>query len=712
MLKSKIVSKKMKEFGKKSGVIFGVGVSIFILLAVGVYALSPPPDSSNKQTKPVRIIKPITDTDWPMFHKNGTRTGLSRELFIKPPLSVKWVYSTEGNIWASPAVVGNSCFIGSSDGKLYAINVKTGARIWSFQTGDAIYSSPAVSKGYVYVGSLDRKFYAVDARNGKMKWSLKTGDPITTSPCVDNGTVYFGSWDGNVYAVDSSSGNVKWKYQTGGPIYSSPAVYMENVYIGAHDGKVYAINKLTGKVSWVYKTKDYVSSTPCVKDKMVFIGSWDKNMYALNYKTGKLIWKYQADDGIYATPAISNGTIIFASYGGTLYSLNRAKGYEVWKHKAEKSAYHSSPVIANDVVYIGLSYQNKVQAFKLKTGEYLWSHITGSSVGATPAISNTMMFIASSDGKVYAFGDVQAPVAKVILSKKSQSSTKFNVKWSGVDKGGSMIKSFDIQYKAGAGEEWRKWLINTTSSEATFGPMRPMPVRDGTTYYFQARARDNAGNVGYFAGGEGDAYTTIDLSPPVIGKVTIDKVIAKPGMFISPTPVIRAQIDDNVGVDPKRIEIIINDKKYGPEFFSKGIMKYVHKDPLPPGYYVIKLKAWDVSGNLSKKWEMKRLRVSVGVQIENLKVAPNPFNPLAGPTFIYYSLNANANMILYIYDRFGSLIYSRRFKEGASGGGKGYNKIEWKGVTSSKAIVQNGEYTYKLIANDEIVGKGIITVQQ
>jgi outer membrane protein assembly factor BamB len=51
-------------------------------------------------------------------------------------------------------------FVGSYDGKLYALNATSGAYLWSYLTGDMVVSSPAVAEGNVYVGSYDHVVYA------------------------------------------------------------------------------------------------------------------------------------------------------------------------------------------------------------------------------------------------------------------------------------------------------------------------------------------------------------------------------------------------------------------------------------------------------------------------------------------------------------------------------------------------------------------------
>jgi outer membrane protein assembly factor BamB len=54
-------------------------------------------------------------------------------------------------------------YVGSANGKVYALRASTGHKLWSHRTGFAILnSSPAVVNGEVYVGSENGKVYAFD----------------------------------------------------------------------------------------------------------------------------------------------------------------------------------------------------------------------------------------------------------------------------------------------------------------------------------------------------------------------------------------------------------------------------------------------------------------------------------------------------------------------------------------------------------------------
>lgn len=103
--------------------------------------------------------------------------------------------------------------------------------------------------------------------------------------------------------------------------------------------------------------------------------------------------------------------------------------------------------------------------------------------------------------------DATPPVSSVSTLATYQTSSSFNVSWSGSDVG-SGLKWYDVQYKVGTGN-WVDWQTQTTATSATFSG-----AIDGQTYCFQSRAQDNAGNWEAYPGGNGDTCTTVDSSPP------------------------------------------------------------------------------------------------------------------------------------------------------------------------------------------------------
>ena len=127
--------------------------------------------------------------------------------------------------WIPPPAMGadGTIYVGSEDGRLYAIN-PSGTLKWAFTIGAVVESSPAIDpNGIVYVGSMKGNLYAVNP-NGSQKWVFPTGDQeVESSPAIgSDGTIYVGTNDyqgtpgtsdsGNLFAVHPS-GTQKWVFR-------------------------------------------------------------------------------------------------------------------------------------------------------------------------------------------------------------------------------------------------------------------------------------------------------------------------------------------------------------------------------------------------------------------------------------------------------------------------------------------------------------------
>ena len=103
--------------------------------------------------------------------------------------------------------------------------------------------------------------------------------------------------------------------------------------------------------------------------------------------------------------------------------------------------------------------------------------------------------------------DTTPPSSTVDTLATYQADTSFVVSWSGSDALAGLA-SYDVQFRDGMGVSWEDWQTGVVATSTAF------VGEDGHTYYFQSRARDNAGNVEGYPGGDGDTYTTVDVTPP------------------------------------------------------------------------------------------------------------------------------------------------------------------------------------------------------
>ncbi|MEW6222649.1 MAG: PQQ-binding-like beta-propeller repeat protein [Candidatus Hadarchaeota archaeon] len=281
-----------------------------------------------------------------------------------------WKHEVDGDVHtSSPAVVGGKVYFGTEGGGvengriIYALNIENGDEVWSRKLDDEVNSSPVVVGGKVFVGSSDGKVHALDAANGNEIWSFQTGDTIyTASPTVVDNTVYIGSWDGKLYALNAADGNLKWSYSTGGTIDSTPAVVNGVVFIGSgqSQGETWAVHALdanTGQIIWKTLLDYPVRSSPAIAGSRLFIGGGSYSyapengeIYSISLETGSVIWSYQSQGDYvgHMGPVVSDNTVI-ASASRKLLALSSDNGAVIW----QRSMAASLPVIADDKVYVG-----------------------------------------------------------------------------------------------------------------------------------------------------------------------------------------------------------------------------------------------------------------------------------------------------------------------------------------------------------------------
>jgi outer membrane protein assembly factor BamB len=62
---------------------------------------------------------------------------------------------------SSPIVFDDGLIAGSSDGRIYALNLDTGTEIWRLDLGEGLVASPAYGYGTLIIGGEDGTIFAL-----------------------------------------------------------------------------------------------------------------------------------------------------------------------------------------------------------------------------------------------------------------------------------------------------------------------------------------------------------------------------------------------------------------------------------------------------------------------------------------------------------------------------------------------------------------------
>jgi outer membrane protein assembly factor BamB len=115
---------------------------------------------------------------------------------------LRWNFDAKAYMFSSAALADDLAYVGDHNGRLYAVDIKTGKLAWEFVT-DAAKSDPLkilTPEGRLSEGAFAPLFHDFEDMYLDMAKFASVG-AVMGSPVVDKGVVYFGSMDGNVYAL-------------------------------------------------------------------------------------------------------------------------------------------------------------------------------------------------------------------------------------------------------------------------------------------------------------------------------------------------------------------------------------------------------------------------------------------------------------------------------------------------------------------------------
>ncbi len=287
-----------------------------------------------------RVTAP-RDDEWPSYGRtyDEQRYAPSDQITAAniSTLGVAWwsEFDTDRGQEATPLVVDGVLYTSTAWSKVYAFDAKTGKELWAYDPQvpgakgrdaccDVVNRGVAIWKGQIYVGALDGRLIALDAKTGKPVWSVQTTDTskpytITGAPRVVKGKVLIGNGGaeygvrGYVSAYDADDGRLVWRFYTtpnpdGRPDSAASDAVLKAKADGTWSDGAWRQTGGGGTV-WDAITYDPASDLVYVgvgngtpwNHKLRSGGKGDNlflsSIVALNPETGAYVWHYQTTPG-------------------------------------------------------------------------------------------------------------------------------------------------------------------------------------------------------------------------------------------------------------------------------------------------------------------------------------------------------------------------------------------------------------------------------
>jgi len=136
-----------------------------------------------------------------------------------------------------------------SSGALRAFRARDGHLVWKTEIKSQAHARPALAADRVYVSTTDDRIVALSVETGAVLWEHRLEDTPNEILALDD-RIYVGAQDNFLYCLKTDHGELDWRWRTGGDVIGQPAVGGDRVYFVSLDNVLRALNRKSGVQLW------------------------------------------------------------------------------------------------------------------------------------------------------------------------------------------------------------------------------------------------------------------------------------------------------------------------------------------------------------------------------------------------------------------------------------------------------------------------------
>jgi outer membrane protein assembly factor BamB len=287
------------------------------------------------------------------------------------------------NIRLRPAVSGTNVYMADYNGKLWALELATGDKVWAESFEHPITSGVVVAENNLYIATQNGMLHSINKANGEIEWSQPLSSESIAPVVVDSTQVFIRTLDGRLTAFERSDGKQNWTYEAALPVLTvhgtgSPVVLQNLVITGFANGKLVALDKELGIPRWnkrlaipqgrseLERLVD-LDGTPLIENGVIYATAYHGKMAAIAYD-GKTQWETELSS--YFGPALGLGNLYITRDDDHVQAYDQLNGASVWSQSALQGRFLNQPIKHDNYVVVA-DFEGYVHVLAQVDGELL-----------------------------------------------------------------------------------------------------------------------------------------------------------------------------------------------------------------------------------------------------------------------------------------------------------------------------------------------------
>lgn len=245
----------------------------------------------------------------------------------------KWVANVGGEMLAPVVTAGKVGIARTADGRIYALSLADGKRLWVYQRPTPALLLRAqtgvlVTSANVVAGYPGGKLLALDLDDGKLTWEVTVSLPrgatelervadVAGLPVIDGGRICAAAFQGKAACFEIQSGNTLWTRDVSSA--SGLVLDERSAYLSDDQDQVHALDRESGASRWKQdKLLRRRLTAPVVVDGRVVVGDSLGFLHVLSKDDGAIVGRLSVGGGaVNAMVPTASGLIVQTS-GGTV----------------------------------------------------------------------------------------------------------------------------------------------------------------------------------------------------------------------------------------------------------------------------------------------------------------------------------------------------------------------------------------------------------
>lgn len=238
-----------------------------------------------------------------------------------------WRAPVTSEVLSAPQAAAGVVVVHTGDGKVNGLDAATGKRVWIHDRTSATLtlrgsSSPVVVRDLAIVGFDNGRLVALELKSGKPVWEtavavasgrsdLERMVDIDAELLVRGETLYVATFQGRVAAIEIESGRLLWSREISS--YAGLAADDHALYLTDSEGMVWSLDRDSGAAYWKQdKLKARASTAPAAVGEYVIVGDIEGYLHWLRREDGQFAARARIDSSRIIAPPVANGGILYA----------------------------------------------------------------------------------------------------------------------------------------------------------------------------------------------------------------------------------------------------------------------------------------------------------------------------------------------------------------------------------------------------------------